>query len=326
MKRFGNLYEKIVSLENLRLADQQARKGKLNSYGVQRHDRFRDKNIFKLHDQLTNMQFKTSAYHVFKMVTDAGKEREIYRLPYYPDRIVHHAIMNVMENIWVNTFTTDTYSCIKGRGIHGAVRKLKQALTDKTNTQYCLKLDVRKFYPSINHDILKTLLRKKIKDKQLLILLDEIIESAPGVPIGNYLSQFFANIYLNYFDHWLKEEKKVQYYFRYADDIVILSHSKEQLKNIFTEIQNYLAVNLALDVKSNYQIFPVNARGIDFVGYVFFHDYVLLRKRIKQSFARKAAKLKSAQITTAAYKKQLSCYYGWAIYCNSKNLLKKIIL
>ena len=110
-----------------------------------------------------------------------------------------------MEPIWVSSFVKGTYSCIKNRGIHKALKDVKHALKDEANTQYCLKLDVRKFYPSIDHAILKQLIRKKVKDKQLLVILDEIIDSAEGVPIGNYLSQFFANLYLTYLDHWVKE-------------------------------------------------------------------------------------------------------------------------
>lgn len=325
MKRIGNLYEKIVSLENLRAADSIARKGKARSYGLKKHDANRDENIFLLHNVLKNNQYKTSEYHIFKMVTDAGKEREIYRLPYYPDRIMHHAIMNVMEPIWVSLFTTDSYSCIKGRGIHGAMKKLKHDLKDTQNTQYCLKLDVKKFYPSINHDILKSILAKKIKDPQLLNLLSEIIDSAPGVPIGNYLSQFFANLYLTYFDHYIKEVLHVKYYYRYADDMVILAADKQTLHNWFGSIQNYLNHNLALTVKSNYQIFPVESRGIDFVGYVFRHTHIRMRKTIKKNFARKVARLKKQQNITSGRFIQLVCSYnGWAKHCNSINLLNKL--
>lgn len=138
--------------------------------------------------------------------------------------------MNILEPIWLSIFTKDTYSCIKNRGIHKLVNNLKKALkSDPEGTKYCLKLDIKKFYPSINHDILKQIIRYKIKDEELLQLLDEIIDSAEGVPIGNYLSQFFANLYLAYFDHWIKEILKVIYYFRYCDDITILGSSKEEL-------------------------------------------------------------------------------------------------
>jgi hypothetical protein len=128
-------------------------------------------------------------------------------------------------------------------------------------------------------------------------LLDEIIDSADGVPIGNYLSQFFANLYLAYFDHWIKEELKVKYYYRYADDIVLLSNSKEQLRNWLLAIKVYLTNVLELKVKDNYQIYPVESRGIDFVGYVCYHKYTKLRKSIKRKLFKAIKKFKKNKIT-----------------------------
>ena len=163
MKRIGNLWEKIISVENLMMADEKARKGKTRSYGVRLHDRNRAANIQKLHDDLAAKRFRTSNYHIFTI--HEPKERKIYQLPYYPDRIVHHAVMNVMESIWVSSFTADTYSCIKNRGIHLAAKKVRRALKeDPDGTRYCLKIDIRKFYPSIDHEILKGIIRRKIKD------------------------------------------------------------------------------------------------------------------------------------------------------------------
>lgn len=325
MKRIGNIYDKICSIENLRLADEKARKGKLRSYGVRRHDRRRDLNIQELHKKLMSGTFVTSKYEIFTLKCDNGKEREIYRLPYYPDRIVHHAIMNVLEPIWVRTFTADTYSCIKKRGIHAAVKKLQRTLKRNPHeTRYCLKIDVRKFYPNIDHEVLKSIVRRKIKDQRLLTLLDSIIASAPGVPIGNYLSQYFANLYLSYFDHFIKEGLRAKFYFRYADDIVILSNSKKQLRAHLIAIQECLQAELRLEVKSNYQIFPVASRGIDFLGYVLYHTHTLLRKSIKQRFCRKVAKLNKLEIAEKKYKQKVCSWWGWAKHCDSRHLIKKL--
>lgn len=315
MKRIGNLFDKIASIENLKYADAKARKGKLKSYGVKRHDKRRNENIQKLHRMLIEGKYRTSEYETF-MVYEP-KEREIFRLPYYPDRIVHHAVMNYLEPIFVSTFTADTYSCIKGRGIHSCADKLKSVLKkDHEGTKYCLKLDIKKFYPSIDHDILKSLLRKKLKDHRLLALLDEIIDSAEGVPIGNYLSQYFANFYLTYFDHWIKEVMKVKYYFRYADDLVFLAPDKAYLHELLGQIREYLRTNLKLEIKSNYQVFPVSSRGIDFVGYRFYHTHTLLRKRIKQRFARAVKRGNTEQ--------SIASYMGWAVHCDSRNLIKSL--
>lgn len=315
MKRKNNLYNQIISIENLHLADAQARKGKGHQYGVKFHQKNEADNIIKLHKMLQEKSYQTSPYKTFPVYEP--KERIVFKLPYYPDRITHHAIMNVLEPIFTNLFTNDTYSCIKGKGIHKASNNLKKALQDKAGTTYCLKLDIRKFYPSVNHEILKQQLRRKFKDKDLLWLLDEIIDSADGLPIGNYLSQYFANFYLTGFDHWIKGAKRVKYYFRYADDLVILSNNKDELHTLLVSIKQYLKDVLKLEVKQNWQVFPVEARGIDFVGYVHFHTHTLLRKSIKKRFAR-AIKKGKGQSTIASY-------MGWTKHCNSKHLLKKLL-
>lgn len=323
MKRINNLYQKIYSIDNINYADNKARKCKRKSYGVKKHDEHKEQDNTNLSVILKNQNYHTSKYTTYTIYEP--KERLIFRLPYYPDRILHHAIMNVMEPIWTKLFTRDTYSCIKGRGIHTLVQKLQKDLrNDPIGTTYCLKLDIRKFYPSIDHDILKSIIRKKIKDKYALRLLDEIIDSAPGVPIGNYLSQYFANLYLTYFDHWIKEDLKVKYYYRYADDIVLLSNNKEELRIWFENINQYLTTKLKLQIKPNYQIYPVEARGIDFVGYVCYHKYTKIRKSIKLKIWKLVKAYKNKKINEGTFKASMTSYAGWLKYCNSKNLLKKI--
>lgn len=181
--------------------------------------------------------------------------------------------MNILEPIWTKIFIKNTYACIKGRGIHSLLKDLKYDIShDSDNTKYCLKLDIKKFYPQINHEILKTIIRKKIKDIKLLNLLDNIIDSAPGVPIGNYLSQV-----------------------------------------------------LKLQLKSNYQIFLVDSRGIDYVGYVIKHDYIRLRKSIKKRMFKTINLYIKNKISDNVFKIKMESYFGWIKYCNSKNLLIAIL-
>lgn len=279
-------------MENLRLADERARRGKRNSYGVRLHDMNREENLRRLHGMLLAGEYRTSEYTTF--IIHEPKERVIYRLPYFPDRIVHHAIMNVLEGVWTRIFTADTYSCIRGRGIHAAVAKLRRALdTDRHNCRYCLKMDIRKFYPSISHGVLKRIIRKKIKDKRLLALLDGLIDSTEGVPIGNHPSAFFANLVLAYFDHTVKEVWGVCHYWRYSDDMVVLDGDKGRLQRLRRVMEAYLLDELCLEVKENVQVFPVAemfgsryGRGIDFLGYVFFFEETRLRKRIWRNYMR----------------------------------------
>jgi RNA-directed DNA polymerase len=314
MKRIGNIYGQITSLRNLQEADEKAQRGKSHNYGVILHNRRRESNLLVLQDMLVSRRYRTSTYDVFQIFEP--KERTVYRLPYYPDRITHHAIMNVLEPIFVNTFNADTYSCIKQRGIHHLLRNLRSDLKDIPGTTYCLKFDIKKFYPSVDHGVLKSLLRRKFKDADLLWLLDEIIDSAPGLPIGNYLSQYLANFYLSYFDHWIKEQQGVKYYYRYADDIVILDSRKERLHELMANIKIYLG-DFRLEVKSSHQVFPVAARGIDFVGYVFRHTHILIRKQIKKTFARKLGR--------NPHDASINSYLGWLSWGNAKNLTHKLL-
>ena len=319
MKRIGNLYEKIISVDNLRLADEKARRGKVNTYGVRLHDKNREANIIALHEALLTKTYKTSAYDVFTI--HEPKERLIYRLPYYPDRIVHHAIMNVLEPIWVKTFTHNTFSCIKGRGIEGCARHVDRIIRRYDGRPlFCLKIDIKKFYSSINHDALKRIVRRKIKDKDLLWLLDEIIDSADGLPIGNYLSQYLANLYLAYFMHKVNEELKVESA-EYADDIVFFADSKEALHEVFRIIRRYIEDGLNLTIKGNYQIFPIavnrydkRGRALDYVGYNFFRKQKLMRKRIKKNFCRAVARLNARQaiVPIKEYARAICPWLGWA--------------
>lgn len=324
MKRYGNLYEKIYDKDNLRLAHQNARKGKTHYREVIAVDTDIEIYIDNIHKMLVDETYVTAHYKVFTKI-DKGKEREIFVLPYYPDRIIQWAIVQILEPIWMPTFIDNTYSSLKGRGIHCGLHKLKKDLRNKDDTKYCLKIDIKKFYPSIDHAILKQTIRKKIKDKKLLSLLDNIIDGASGVPIGNYLSQYFGNLYLSCFDHWIKEKCHMKYYHRYCDDMVILSSSKIFLRSLLKEMSKYLTDNLKLTIKHNYQIFPTRIRGIDFLGYRFFGAYILLRKRIVKSFKRKMrGMLRFAELTKHDLN-VISSYTGWLKWCNGYRLMNKYI-
>lgn len=313
MKRFDNLYSVVSSIENIEAAYIIAQEGKSRQKGVIKFNQDAPANIQLIRHQLVTQQYATPDYNKFS-IRDP-KKRIISSLPFY-DRVVHHAIMLPTENIFVSTFTADTYSSIKGRGTHHAARRLRRSMKDVPGTQYCLKLDIKQFYPSVDNGILKQMLRRKFKDDNLLWLFDEIIDSAKGLPIGNYPSQYLANFYLSYFDHWLKEVKGVKYYFRYCDDMVILSHDKAFLHGLLADIKEYLRINLKLEVKRNYRIFPVAARGIDFLGYVFFHTHTLLRKTTKQNYCRMMIHYWNPQSEAG--------FNGWLKHCDSINLQRTI--
>jgi len=332
VKRYGNLYKKIYDLDNLRLAHKNAKKGKGWYKEVKMVDADEEYYLKLLQEMLINKTYNTSEYEIF-IKKDGEKEREIYKLPYFPDRICQWAILQVIEPILINNFTKDTYSAIPGRGIHQALKRLKAAIqNDVPGTQYCLKLDVKKYYPSIDHNILKAKYRRIFKDKDLLWLLDEIIDSTPGdvgIPIGNYLSQYSGNFYLSSFDHWIKEVKKVKYYFRYMDDIVILGSSKEELHKLKIEVDEYLRNKLNLTIKENWQVFPTFIRGIDFVGYRVFLNYTLLRKSTCKSFKRKMRNINKKRLNGQELNYSEWCsinsYKGWLKWCDSYRLSQKYI-
>jgi len=313
MKRYGNLYKKICDPENLWQAHIRARRDKSHYIEVRRINRNPEKYLGPLQKMLREKTYKTSPYDV-SLRQEGKKIREIYRLPYYPDRIVHHAIMNVVENIWLSTMIRDTYQSMPGRGVHLAAGRIRKALDDDPKgTAFCLKVDVRKFYPSVDNDIMKRIVRKKIKDPELLWLLDEIINSTMGLPIGNYVSQIFGNLYLCELDHWMKEEKRVQYYYRYCDDIVIFGECKDALHQLRYDIEQYLNDRLNLKMKGNWQVFPIDDRGIDVVGFRFFRSHTMLRKSIASGFKRKIRKIERSWsfMTETKIVNGLMSYNGW---------------
>lgn len=314
MKRIGNIYDRIASIENLRRAEARARLGKGKTRGVRAFDRDAEGNLQRLHGLLIAGQFRTSPYHTFKVYEP--KERDIYELPYYPDRIVHHAIMNIIGPMLMGSFAANTYSSIEGRGaIHLRDRLARDLRKDPEGTRYCFKCDVCKYFPSIDHETLKMQLRRKIKDKRALALIFEIIDSASGLPIGNYLSQTFANFYLNELDRRFA----ARHYYRYTDDITILAGSKEQLREDKRQVECVFA-RLGLRMKPNWQIYPVDARGIDFVGFRFFHGRVMLRKRLKQAILRARARVLRG---ASDMFKALGGYLGWLYASNSRNFNNK---
>jgi len=324
MKRHNHLFTQICSIENLFLAHQNARRGKSHYKEVAVVDADPAKYIQELQRLLMNQTLVTSQYEVF--LKKGKKDRYIYKLPYFPDRILHHAIMQILEPIWESVLIADTYSSIKHRGIHRGVRRMKSFLKDTYGAQYCLKIDVKKFYPSVDHDILFALITKKIKCFRTLDLLQEIIYSTDGLPIGNYLSQYFGNIYLTYFDHYVKETLGVKYYSRYCDDIVMLKHNKNLLHELRGAVTEYLRTDLHLNLNSNIRIFPSN-KGIDYLGYIFYPNRIRVRKSIVAAFKSRIALIKKqyGYMTYSQIVNSLMSYYGWFKHGNAIALWQKYI-
>lgn len=325
MKRHGNLYSKIVSYDNISLAHEKAQKNKRHYSAVIEINKNKKFYLLEIQKQLKNKTFKNSDYDIF--IKKGKKDRIVYKLPYFPDRIVQHAIMNIIEPIWKKILIRDTYSAIKNRGIHDGVNRVKVFLKDKHNTKYCLKMDIEKYYPNVNNTIMKKIIRQKIKCKDTLWLLDSIIDSAVGIPIGNYLSQYLGNLYLSPLDYWIKHTLKIKYYARYCDDFIILHKDKKFLHEIRGKIELFLNERLKLKLKGNYQVFPVEKHGIDFLGYVFFHNKTKIRKDIVLSFYKKIKNIKQnwEVLKYSQIVNTVMSYYGWFAYADSNGLWNKIV-
>ncbi|MFA5086088.1 MAG: reverse transcriptase/maturase family protein [Candidatus Paceibacterota bacterium] len=287
MKSFNNLFGRISSFENIHLAYLKARRNKRYKKDVLRFSSNLEENLFRIKKDLTDGSYRHSGYKEF-VIRDSKKRR--IKAPDFRDRVVHHALCNIIEPIFDRTFTFDSYACRKGKGTHRAVKRLKYFLK-KEKGLYCYKCDISRYFDSIDHGILFSIIQKKIRDEKTLRLIKEIIGSSfsregKGIPIGNLTSQLFANIYLGEFGHFAKNVMREKMCLRYMDDFLFMGR-KHRLRVIARKTISFLSKKLKLKVnpKKN-NIFPAD-KGIDFLGYVIFNSHILLRKNTVKRFLEK---------------------------------------
>ena len=284
MKRSGNLYEQIADMENLRLAFIKARKGKEAKPDVYQYSKNIEKNLVNLRTALISENILPGEYHFFTIYEP--KERLICAAS-FGDRVLHHAIMNICHPVFESYQISDSYATRIGRGQYAALERAKGF--QKKFPWFC-KLDVRKYFDSVDHTLLLQLLSKRFKDKRLLSLFSIIIDgyhTSPdkGLPIGNLTSQYFANFFLAHADHYIKENMRVPSYVRYMDDMVFWGHHHNELiawRNSFTTfIQNKLNLYVKPDCINR------SEKGLPFLGYVLFDNMVRLNKHSKQRLLSK---------------------------------------
>ena len=238
--------------------------------------------------ELCTGEFKFSKFRT-RDIFERGKKRHLCYTITFPDRVIQHAVMRVVSPILLGTSIRDSYAAQKGKGTHLCSMQVREDIyNDSEGCVYYLKEDIRKYFDIINRHVLFKLIKKKIKDRKVLNILHEFVFGAPGrkgLPIGMYSSQIFSSFMLTYFDHWVKEILHVKHYYRYMDDMVFLSDSKQTLRRIHKAVATKLKKEYDLDVKHNWRIAPISS-GLDFVGYVHWPDHVTLRKRNKILYKR----------------------------------------
>ncbi|MFH1088976.1 MAG: reverse transcriptase/maturase family protein [Candidatus Uhrbacteria bacterium] len=318
-------YDEIISLENLCLAWEEFLVGKKQKNDVQNFELALMDNILSLHADLASGQYQHGGYESF-FINDP-KRRHIHKAS-VRDRLLHHAVYRLLYPFFDRTFIADSYSCREEKGTHKAINRFRSFANKvgKNNTRTCwvLKGDIRKFFASIDHSVLKKILAEYISDKKILFLLSNIIDSyetelgsSVGLPLGNLTSQLFSNIYLNRFDQFVKHQLKEGYFIRYADDFVILSDNKEKLINLLPLLENFLGGELKLHLHPDKIFLKTISSGVDFLGWTLFSDYRTIRAVTKQRMFRR--------IQDNSSPASLQSYLGLLSHGNTYKIRQKLL-
>lgn len=347
-RQVKNMYSELCSYENLYKAYLNARKSKRYRNEVLEYTFNLEENLAILNEELTNHTYKVGGYREFYV--HEPKKRLIMALP-FNDRVVQWAIYQLLNPVFDKGYMEDSYGCRVNKGTHRAVHRLHywiKKVNNSENRYYYLKLDISKYFYRIDHDILKSILRKRIKDKELLNLLFEIIDydgvpfgiklkgnlesdddriHGKGMPIGNLTSQMFANLYLNELDQYCKRELGIKYMIRYMDDVVILHHDKKVLNEYKNLIETFLNEKLNLHLNNKTAIRPISL-GVEFVGYRLWPTHIKLRKstalKIKRRLKYMKKQYESNQIQFEKVNATVQSYMGMLKHCNSYSLQNKI--
>jgi len=264
MKRIGNLFENLHSFSNLLKAYKKANSGCRKNMETARFGFYLEKELIELSNDLKTLQYQPGCFRYFTV--NDPKHRTIAVAP-FRDRVVHHALVNLLEPVYEPSFIFDSYATRKKKGTHAAILCAQQMINKNS---WFLKMDIEKYFDSIDHQVLKTLIQRKIKDRWFLDVLFRIIENGgserKGLPIGNLTSQFLANVYLNGFDHFIKEQNEIKYYLRYMDDFVVFANEKQVLIALKIKIENYLEKELKLHLKIKATVLNRQQHGLSYLG------------------------------------------------------------
>ena len=335
MKTVNNIYNEIISPENLFLAWDEFKRGKQHKKDVQRFEWNLEENIFKLYRELKNKTYQHGPYESFYI--HDPKQRHIHKA-LVSDRILHHAIFAVINPIFEQTFISTSFSCRVDFGVHKGVGKFGKMVRKISQNGFrrcfVLKCDIRKFFDTIDHNILLEVIKKRVQDNSATWLLEEIIRSftSPhfkpprhkGLPIGNLTSQLFANIYMNVFDQFMKHRLGVKYYARYTDDFVIVADNEEYLLGLIPIITTFLKNTLELELHPNKILIRKLGQGVDFLGYITFLKHRLLRsktkRRIMAKLQRRINEYRAGLISEFTLNQSVQSYLGVMSHANTHNL------
>ena len=326
MKRTGNLFYQMCEPDNLRLAFWKAKKGKSGSEDVLRFAKNLDQHLLAMQKSITAGTIEIGNYHYFRIFDP--KERLICAAS-FPERILHHALMNVCHNAFESFQIADSYACRLNKGTFAA---LDRATYFQNRFKWFLKLDVRKYFDNINHNLLFSFIARRIKDYRVLRLFERIIDSYQskpgcGVPIGNLTSQYFANHYLALADHFAKETLMVPGYVRYMDDMALWSNEPKKLIEYEKQFIGFLNETLQLQTKPS--IINKSEHGITFLGFRVFPNKVLLSQRSKKRFSSKLLlkmeEVENGWIDQKTFSQSVMALYGFVGHANSLGFRKKTI-
>ncbi|NQV00922.1 MAG: RNA-dependent DNA polymerase [Parcubacteria group bacterium] len=350
-KTSKNLFSEIIIEKNLLVAFHDASIQKRFRNIILNFEKNLAENILGLQKNLLNKTYKHGKYYHFRLFDP--KEREISAAP-FQDRVIHHAICQIMEPIFDRKFIYDSFACRITKGSHKAIKRLQELLRknieeSKSLSVYALKCDVSKCFPSINHEILLKILNKKIKDENTMRLLKEVISSYEsdnkynelfppdshfrtklprGIPIGNLTSQLFVNIYLNELDQYIKHQLKIKYYVRYVDDFIILAKNKKMLHQLTEKIRTFLYDKLYLTLHPKKIRISPSHLGIDFLGYLIFKDHIRLRVYNVKAFRKRLRKFQKLYLTDKISQQKIqesiTSWLAHAGHADTYNLRKAI--
>ena len=340
-----DLFSEVVDFANFHRAYKDARQNKRYRSSILKFGYHLEENLLTLRSELTHKTYQHGGYREF-VVTDS-KKRTIKAAP-FRDRVVHHAVCNIIEPILDRGFIYDSYACRKGKGTHAAIIRLESFIKTLSGTRermrrniYCLKCDVSKYFDNMDHEVLLGMLHQKIHDENILWLLHKIIASNQvGIPIGNLTSQLFANVYLNELDHFVKRVLRDKYYLRYMDDFLILGLDKKHLHEDKERIRIFLRDRLKLEMHpKKAEIFQIDSigksttsngavRGIDFLGYVVRDGRRFLRKSTVKRFMKKKRRyetmVKNGKRTETSFQNACASWRGYASFADSHKLMEKL--